>query len=199
MDFPLLEGLVSSLYEELGYDPREPEAPGVIARAWLGAESVVRARSTLPTPACTFFVNGQRVIAVKPGLPAEAKRFWISHELGHALLARANQPDSERAADYLAAAIMAPYPFARGYQDDWRSLAADIGSTQTQAALRTAEVLGLPRAVVTLAAEGGAKGTAASGCDDAAGVGVELRSRPHAATRRSIRAKGLVIASSCVS
>lgn len=57
--------------------------------------------------------------------------------------------DSERAADYLGAALMAPYPLARAYDDDWRALAGDIGSTQTQAALRCAEVLHLPRAVVT--------------------------------------------------
>ena len=148
-DLPHLEGLATGLYLDLGLDPQEAESPATIARKWLGADALVVAPATLRVPACTFFVAGARRIAVKPHLPPAARRFWIAHELGHAILARAGEEDSERAADYLGAALMAPRPLALAYDDDWRSLAADIGSTQTLAALRTAEVLGLPRAVVT--------------------------------------------------
>lgn len=145
-----MEALAEELYRELGYDPAEAEHPITLAKRWLGADAVIQAPSTLAAPACTFFVAGQRRIAIKPRLPPPYRRFWVAHELGHALLARAGEDErDERAADYLGAALMAPYPLARAYGDDWRALAADIGSTQTQAALRTAEVLRLPRAVVT--------------------------------------------------
>lgn len=138
-----------ALYRDLGYEPDEPEGPATLARKWLGADAIVQAPSTLPTPACTFFVHGKRRIAVKASVPAAYRRFFIAHELGHALLAKHGLDDDERAADYLGAALMAPRPVTLAYDGDWATLAADIGSTQTQAALRTAEVLGLPRAVVT--------------------------------------------------
>lgn len=84
-----LEGLAEALYRELGYDPAEAEHPVTLARRWLGADAVIQAPATLTVPACTFFVGGQRRIAVKPRLAAPYRRFWIAHELGHALLARA--------------------------------------------------------------------------------------------------------------
>ena len=140
---------MTALYTELGYEPDEPQSPVTLARQWLGADALVVAPATLRVPACTFFVHGQRRIAVQRNLSPAYRRFWVGHELGHALLARDGAPDDERAADYLGAALMAPWATTRLYDGDWMALASDIGSTQTQAALRTAEVLGLPRAVVT--------------------------------------------------
>ncbi len=148
-DLALYEGLATGLYLELGFDPSEPQSPITLARRWLGPDAIVEGPSMLAAPAVTFFQDGRTRFAVRPRLAMPRKRHAIGHELGHALLKRAGEPDSERAADYIGAALMAPYAAARAYDDDWRSLAEDIGSTQTQAALRTAEVLLIPRALVT--------------------------------------------------
>lgn len=150
-DLPALEGLATALYERLDYDPEAPQSPVALARRWLGADAIVHAPATQLAPAITFLHDGRRRISVKRSLPPEYRRFAIGHELGHVLLLEAGSghEDGERAADYLGAALMAPRPAVRLYGDDWRALAEDIGSTQTQAALRTAEVLHVARAVVT--------------------------------------------------
>lgn len=149
-DLPHLEGLAISLYDRLGLDPAEAESPLTLARRWLGADAIVLAPATQRAPAVTFRVHGQLKIAIKP-LPPEYRRFWVAHELGHILLGEpgSGHEDGERAADYVAAALMAPRPYALAYGDDWRALAADVGCTQTQSALRTAETLHVPRAVIT--------------------------------------------------
>lgn len=149
MDLFLFERLAEELYATCGADPTEPESPITLARRWLGPDAIVHAPVILPAPAATFFVEGRRRIAVRPGLPIERRRWAVAHELGHALLAEAGERDSERGADCVGAALIAPYPAVRMYGDNWRDLAFDLGASQTLAALRCAEVLRLPRAIVT--------------------------------------------------
>lgn len=86
-DLPTLDGLANALYERLGFDPREPQAPATLARRWLGADAIVRVPASIGADAVTFFQSGRRRIAIKTTVPAPYRRFLVAHELGHALLA----------------------------------------------------------------------------------------------------------------
>lgn len=95
-------------------------------------------------------------IVVNPG--ARDVRFHVAHELGEwALRSLAqfsgSEVERERAANYLAAAILAPESAVRrahaAVGERLKLLAAQFGLSQTSVVLRLAEVHGSERAIVT--------------------------------------------------
>lgn len=103
--------------------------------------------------------DGGFQIVVRPGLVDV--RFVIAHELGHYALrevahAELAGAEEERAANYLAAAILAPAESIRRAHRYFgnelrqlRPLAKTFGLSQTSTQLRLGEVLGDERAIVT--------------------------------------------------
>lgn len=100
--------------------------------------------------------DGGFQIVVRDGL-ADV-RFAIAHELGHYAIreiarARLDSTVEERAANYLAAAILAPAPTMleahAHFGEKLRDIARTFGLSQTSTVLRIAEVRGDERAVVT--------------------------------------------------
>lgn len=155
MDVGDLEALALQLYAELGIDPAEPPSLFQVARAWLGAGAVERPHAMAGPPAKAFRIGARDRIAVKASVPLEYAHFYIGHELGHLLLRRAGYvgDEEEACADYLGAALLMPRPAvvatyrAEGFAPE--ALAEAVVCTQTAAALRLAEALGLPLAAVS--------------------------------------------------
>ena len=149
-----LEGLAIALYERLGHDPSRPVSTFRLARDLLGADALIRPPSIVGSPASTFTLGGARRIALKRTVPLRYARFFVGHELGHALLEEEGYAydDLEVCCDYLGAALMAPRPAMRAMQGifgfAFDELAEVVGATQTWAALRCAEVLRMPLAVI---------------------------------------------------
>lgn len=154
MDVAALEGLAIATYERAGIDPAKPVSPLRVARKLLGDDAIVRPPSMLGPPAALIAIDGERRIAVKRSVPIEYARFFVGHELGHLVLEREGYvgDDVEVCCDYFAAALIAPRPAVFGLQRafgfDLPEIARAAGSTQTWAALRCAEVLRLPLAVI---------------------------------------------------
>lgn len=154
MDLPWLEGLSLSFYERVGFDPSYPASTFDLAWAWLGSDAIERP-ANMVTPSATFVIRGQRRIAVRRSVPAEYAYFFAGHELGHLLLAEEGYQgeDEEQCANALGAALLAPLPavrrMLRAFGRDHVAMAEECTSTQTWAALRIAEALGIPRAVIT--------------------------------------------------
>jgi hypothetical protein len=156
MDHCFLEGLAIAAYERNGFDPSRPVDTFRLARADLGSAAVQRPADMVGPP--SSFGRGAEDrywIAVKRSLPVMYARFFGGHEYAHVLLDREGyaEEDLELCCDYLGAALMAPRPAMYGLQrafrfDDYSNIAAAVGSTQTWAALRCAEVLRVPVAVV---------------------------------------------------
>lgn len=154
MDAAALEGMAISLYERLGLEPSRPVSTFKLARGLLGEEALVRPPSMVGSPASLITVDGERRIAVKKTVPLRYARFFVGHELGHVLLEeeRYHGDDLEPCCDYLGAALMAPRPAMRALQGVFGfslpEIADVVGATQTWAALRCAEVLCMPLAVI---------------------------------------------------
>lgn len=134
-------------------DVERPHVPR-LARALLGPDAIVRGPRPLHAPAALVRVgDAWRIILSRSLLPLYAL-FAVGHELGHWLLARHGYDgdDEERAADYLGAALLAPrrafLAARRALGDDLPALADALSMTETGAALRLGEVLGVPLAVV---------------------------------------------------
>lgn len=142
-------------YERLGLPPEEPVDTFRLARKLLGPEAIVRGTSIVGMPAKLFVVNGERRIAVNRRLAIPYAQFYVGHELGHVLCSEIGYvaDDLEAVCDHLGAALMAPLPAVRAmlkiFGRDHEAIADEVGSTQTWAALRIAEFLAIPRAVVT--------------------------------------------------
>jgi len=123
-------------------------------RAIYGRNSV----GTIPrmeTPACLIWVDGLPQIIVRSG--ARDVNFLIAHEMAHIALRTAEfdgtRADEERAADAIAAAILAPPRAVLGahrfFGERLRPLARCFAISQTSMTLRLGEVLNDERAVVT--------------------------------------------------
>jgi IrrE N-terminal-like domain len=142
------EQLAFEFYERVDKDPCEPESPFTLARLYLGPGCIERGRFS--SPAVTFIANGRRRIALRRGIPIEYAAFYVGHELGHAVLEEAgyHEDDLEEQCNLFAAAIMAPRPAVmrlhRTFGYDLESIAGEVGSTETWAALRLGEVLHVP-------------------------------------------------------
>jgi IrrE N-terminal-like domain len=148
-----LERLAVDTYRRHGFDPARPVSPVRLARQWLGPHAVTTVRHSAGWRAMLYRVGGATRIAVRAGLPAAYARFVVAHELAHVLLGTGHAPALERACDALAAALTAPRPAVEALRaelgEDFAAHAAEVGATETWAALRLAEVDGTPRAVVT--------------------------------------------------
>ena len=153
MDLGELEALALSLYAELEVDPERPPNTVRLARAWsIGVER----RPLVATPAALQRFAGKTTIVVRPTVAPEYLNFFVGHELGHVLLERAGYvgEDLEACCDYLGAALMLPRAAVRAaYQAEGlrapRVLADSLMCTQTAAALRLGEVVGVPLAAVS--------------------------------------------------
>lgn len=150
-----VEGLAVAFYDRLGFDPAVPVDTFRLARKLLGPDAIERGTSIVGLPAKLFVVNGQRRIAVSRKLAVPYARFFVGHELGHVVLDELGYRDDdvERVCDMFGAAILAPIPavnaMLRAFGRDHEAIADEVGSTQTWAALRVAECLRIPRAIIT--------------------------------------------------
>lgn len=150
-----IEGLAVAFYERLGFDPGVPVDTFRLARTLLGPDAVERRVHLAGVPGRLFYVHGERRIAVSGRLPLGYQRHVAGHELGHIVLEEIGYVggDLEQACDLFGAAVMAPMPavraMVRAFGPDHEAIADEVVSTQTWAALRVAECLGIPRAVVT--------------------------------------------------
>lgn len=150
-----MEGLAVSFYERLKRDPARPADTFALARDLLGRNAIERGTSIIGCAATTFMVRGERRIAVSRKIRPEYAQFYVGHELGHIVLDELGyrEPDVESVCDAFGAAIMAPMPavraMLRAFGRDHEAIAEEVCSTQTWAALRVAECLGIPRAIIT--------------------------------------------------
>lgn len=148
-----LEGIAESAYEAAGMDPERPHVTR-LARALLGPNAIQRGPRPLHGPAALVRVGAEWRIILARSLPTLYAVFAVGHELGHWLLARHGYvgDDEERAADFIAAALIAPRrafrAACRALGDDLVALADAFHMTETGAALRLGEVERRPLAVV---------------------------------------------------
>ncbi len=155
LDTTEVEALAVDFYKRLGFEPSQPVDTFRLARTLLGADAIERGTTIAGVAAATFMVKGRRRIAVSRKLPAEYAFFYVGHEIGHVVFDELgyHEEDLERVCDMFGAALMAPIPavneMLRAFGRDHEAIADEIGSTQTQAALRVAEALGIPRAIIT--------------------------------------------------
>lgn len=153
MDRGDIEQLALDFYERHGLDPEEPETSVRLARLELGPSAVTRGDLRRGSPGATGVVHGRTVVVVARRLTPEWANFVVGHELAHVLLDRAGLPSDEASADYLGAALMAPRPAVlrlhRHHGLDVERLADEVVGTQTWAALRLGETLGMPMAAVS--------------------------------------------------
>jgi hypothetical protein len=150
-----IEGLAIDFYKRLKLDPEQPVDTFRLARKFLGADAIVRGTTIVGTPAKVFVLHGARKIGVNRKLPVPYQQFYVGHELGHIICDELGyaEDDLERVCDHFGAAVMAPTPavsaMLRAFGRDHEAIADEVGSTQTWAALRVAEYLKIPRAVIT--------------------------------------------------
>lgn len=155
MDAASVEGLAVDFYRRLKLDPARPVDTFRLARLLLGRDAIERGTSIVGALAKVYTVNGQKKIAVSRKATVEYAQFYVGHELGHIVLDELGyrEDDVERVCDTFGAAVMAPMPAVRAmlrvFGRDHAAIADELVSTQTHAALRVAECLGIPRAIIT--------------------------------------------------
>lgn len=150
-----VEALAVDFYRRLSLEPSVPVDTFRLARKLLGPGSIERGTRLVGIPARTFVLRGERRIAVNRRIPFPYQQHAVGHELGHVVLDELGYRDEdvESVCDLFGACVMAPRPavvaMLRAFGRDHVAMADEVGSTQTLAALRIAETLGMPRAVVT--------------------------------------------------
>lgn len=150
-----VEGLAVEFYRRLKLDPERPVDSLRLARLLLGPDAIERGTAIVGAMARVFTVNGKRRIAVSRKVTIEYAQFFVGHELGHIVLDELGYTDEdvETVCDQFGAAVMAPIPavraMLRAFGRDHEAIAEEVCSTQTWAALRISEALGIPRAVIT--------------------------------------------------
>jgi hypothetical protein len=155
LDSTEIEGLAVDFYRRLNLDPERPADTFRLARLLLGRGAIERGTNLVGVPAKLFTVRGERRIAVSRKLSVPYAQFFVGHELGHIVLDEQGyrESDLESACDMFGAAVMAPIPavaaMLRAFGRDHVAIADEVASTQTWAALRIAECLRIPRAVIT--------------------------------------------------
>jgi len=148
-----LEGIADGAYRDAGIDVEQPNVVR-LAKTILGPNAIQRGPRPIAAPAALIRVGDEWRIILGRHLPKLYAVFAVGHELGHRLLAMHGYDgdDEERAADYLAGALLAPrrafITARRAFGNDLPSLAETFSMTETGAALRLGEVLAQPLAVV---------------------------------------------------
>lgn len=148
-----LEGIAEAAYREAKLDLERPHVTR-LTRALLGSDAIQRGPRPISGPAALIRVGDNWRIVLARALPPLYAVFAVGHELGHWLLARHGYAgdDEERAADYLAGALLAPraafIAARRAMGQDLPALAKTFSMTETGAALRLGEVVRVPLAVV---------------------------------------------------
>jgi len=155
MDRCELEAIADVAYAWAHVDLMHPSVIAV-ARALLGPHAVIRGLRPRHASACLTRVRDNWRIVVSRSLPRAYALFFVGHELAHWLMDLCgvkNDDNEEAAADYLAAALLAPRETFRAalreLGEDLPALANVFHVTETCAALRLGEVTGQPLAVVT--------------------------------------------------
>jgi IrrE N-terminal-like domain len=155
LDASSVEGLAVDFYRRLGFDPERPVDTFRQARKLLGPDAIERGTALVGVPGRVFWLHGRRRIAVSRKLPVEYAQHTVGHELGHIVFDELGYRGEclEQLCDLFGAAVMAPIPavraMLRAFGRDHEAIADEVCSTQTWAALRIAEALGVPRAIVT--------------------------------------------------
>lgn len=151
-----LEGLAEAILRAGAQDDDDAPRLGQLATSLLGPGSVEYSPIRLPGDGALIRIHDSWRIYLRRGLTVERRAFALSHEIAEWWLrVRENYSgeDVEHAADYIAAAIMAPRrAFARSLRThghDFAELAADFRTTETHVALREAELAQMPRAVIS--------------------------------------------------
>lgn len=153
MDTGDLEGVAMLAFRAAGGDDNDPPALQQITKA-LGLRVLTGPTKLLSGDACYARVNGEERIYRRARLSPVRARFATAAEVGEVLLRREGYrgADIEDCSNYIGAAIVCPrrmFARAAGYGLNLTELAAEFGATQTLVALRRAELLAEPRAVVT--------------------------------------------------
>lgn len=150
-----LEALAQAVRKRAGLDDGEFALATTIAARVLGPNGITL-NPALQGAAYLRPVGDGWQIVVNPGF--KDVRFYVAHELGEwalRTLARfdGDEAERERAANYIAAAILAPESALRSAHaylgERVRSIASRFQMSQTAVVLRLAEVTGDERAVVT--------------------------------------------------
>jgi Zn-dependent peptidase ImmA (M78 family) len=151
-----LEDLARAVRRMAGLSDDElPTAPVIVARV-LGPDTIQLVPELHGYGYLQRTEDGSFRILVRPDRPD--LNFTIAHELGHWALRelagfQGEVVEEERAANYLAGAILAPPPMVHRAHSQWgekvRTIARAFGVSQTAMVLRLAEVRQEERAVVT--------------------------------------------------
>lgn len=159
MDGSQLELLASEVRRRARLDADENELATTIATRVLGPTGIALDPELAGAAYLRRHTDGGFQIVIRPTI--SDVRFAIMHELGHYAVreiarVRLTPIEEERAANFLAAAVLAPPEAVRRvyahFGSDLRHLEAiakTFGLSQTSAQLRLAEVIGDERAVVT--------------------------------------------------
>jgi hypothetical protein len=148
-----LEALAAEALARANADDEDPPSVFELIEKILGTK--VRRPAHLVTAGALARVGETLIVAVKASLPIQRAHHVAGHELGHALIreARLRCDDEERAADYLGACLMMPRRYVEKlYRCEGFApaiLAGEVVATQTAAALRIGEVIGMPLAAVS--------------------------------------------------
>lgn len=150
-----LEGIAQAIRSRAGLRSDEYADITRIATSLVGEGNLIADPSLR---GATYLVDLGDKFQILARLDADDLRFRVMHECAHVALrrlagARLEAHDEERAANYIAAAIMAPAQVVssayRQLGEEPVQLAFAFGMSQTAVTMRLAEVLGDERAVVT--------------------------------------------------
>ncbi len=150
------EGIAEALLREGGQNDDDAPRLGRLVVALMGSGAVEYASMRAPGDGALVRTHDSWRIYLRRGLSDERCAFALCHELAEWWLRvreRYEGEDVERAANGIAAAIMAPrrafVRSLRAHGHDFAELAADFRTTETHVALREAELARMPRAVVS--------------------------------------------------
>lgn len=150
-----LEGIAEAILRDGGQEDDEAPRLAALVTAHLGRGAVEYSNAVRGDAALVRIRDDWRIY-VRRSLPTHRRAFGIAHELAEWWLRvreRYVGEDVEKAANYVAAAILTPRRAVRLARreigSDFVRLAEEFGTTETHMALREAEVENLPRVVVS--------------------------------------------------
>lgn len=148
-----LEALATEALARANVDDADPVSAFELVERIL--KTKVRRVAHLVTAGCIARVGDSLIVAVRASLSIERQNYTAAHELAHAIVREAGLKfdDEERAADHGAACLLMPRRYvAKLYRAEGFApalLAGEVVVTQTSAALRLGEVIGMPLAAVS--------------------------------------------------